>query len=86
MTVRGWNDLVDGLAYGAMPELAQREGRRLRLAALVHHPLAAESGLSPDMAEALRRSETQALAQARLVLVTSQATASIQRPARRCWA
>jgi len=30
--------IVDGLAYGAMPDLAEAEGRRLRLVALVHQP------------------------------------------------
>ncbi len=69
--------LVDGLAYGAMPDLAEAEGRRLRLVALVHHPLALETGLSPERAAALRHSEIRALAQARLILVTSPFTARL---------
>ncbi len=69
--------LVDGLAYGAIPDLAEAEGRRLRLVALVHHPLALETGLSPDRAAALRHSEIRALAQARLILVTSPFTARL---------
>lgn len=69
--------VVDGLAYGAMPELAAAHGRRLRLLALVHHPLAAETGLSPERAAALRDSEARALAQARGVIVTSAATARL---------
>ena len=69
--------LVDGLAFGVLPEVAEAEGRRLRLVALVHHPLAAETGLPPHRADALRRSEAQALAQARRVLVTSRSTATL---------
>ncbi len=69
--------LVDGLAYGAMPDLAEAEGQRLRLVALVHHPLALETGLSPELSAALRESEIYALAQARLILVTSRFTARL---------
>jgi glycosyltransferase involved in cell wall biosynthesis len=60
-----------------MPTLAEAHGRRLRLLALVHHPLAAETGLPPARAAALRESEARALAQARGVLVTSAATARL---------
>lgn len=67
--------IVDGLAFGAMPRIAARHGRRLRLVALVHHPLALETGLSPTRAQTLRRSETRALAFTRRILVTSGATA-----------
>jgi len=69
--------VMDGLAYGAMPDLAADQGDRLNLIALVHHPLAAETGLSPERAAQLRGSETRALAQAQLVLVTSRHTAKL---------
>lgn len=68
--------LVDGLAFGALPEVAAKEAGRLRLVALVHHPLASETGLRPDEQELLRRSEEGSLAAARLVVVTSAATAA----------
>ena len=65
--------LVDGLAYGAFPEkLAARFANRL--VALVHHPLALETGHSPAVAEALRHSETLALRHARAVATSSPAT------------
>jgi glycosyltransferase involved in cell wall biosynthesis len=67
--------LVDGLALGAMPALAEEAARGLRLIALVHHPLALETGLDPHTAEMLRQSEARALAAAAHVVVTSPATA-----------
>jgi len=67
--------VVDGLAFGAMAEVAGRHAARLKLVALVHHPLALETGLDPAVAARLAASERDALAGARAVVVTSPATA-----------
>jgi glycosyltransferase involved in cell wall biosynthesis len=67
---------IDGLAYGAMPsELIDRVRRKI--VALVHHPLALETGLKPERAEALLRSERTALARAARVIATSSSTAAL---------
>lgn len=66
--------VIDGLAYGAAsPALAEAIGPRAL--ALVHHPLALETGLSPERRAALEASEREALRVARGVIVTSPATA-----------
>jgi len=65
--------LIDGLAYGAFPEALATQFAD-RSVALVHHPLALETGHSPEAAEALRRSETSALRHAHAIAVTSPAT------------
>ena len=69
--------IVDGLAFGAMAEIAETEQHRLRLLALCHHPLALETGLDENVAADLRQSETRALAAAVAVIVTSAATARL---------
>ncbi len=66
--------LVDGLAFGAMADEAEREQHRLPLVALVHHPLALETGIDAERARTLEISERRALACARLTFVTSRAT------------
>ena len=67
--------VVDGLAFGVMPDLADRHGGRLRWVALVHHPLALETGLAEERRRALLDSERRALATACGVIVTSSTTA-----------
>lgn len=67
--------VVDGLASGALPDIVAAHARRLSMIVLVHHPLADETGLSPEVAERLRVSETEALSHIRGVIVTSLFTA-----------
>ena len=68
--------ILDGLAFGALPEAgAIRSGRPL--IALVHQPLALDPGLNPIQAQNFRETERAALAAAVHVVVTSEATARI---------
>jgi len=67
--------VVDGLAFGALPQIAAREAARLRLVALVHMPLAHEFGLELKVLRALRASESRALASARRAIATGRSTA-----------
>jgi glycosyltransferase involved in cell wall biosynthesis len=69
--------VVDGLALGVLPEAAEALQRNGRLVALVHHPLAYETGLDPDEAASLKDSERAALSFARRVVTTSQSTAKL---------
>ncbi len=67
--------VIDGLAYGAMAEAAERLAKRHTLVALVHHPLCQENGLSASQADRLNKSERSALHHAKEIIVTSPATA-----------
>jgi glycosyltransferase involved in cell wall biosynthesis len=72
---KGWPIVIDGLAFGVLPEAAQVLRDTHPLIALVHHPLALETGVAADDAVTLRISERAALACTRGVIVTSPATA-----------
>jgi len=78
--------VIDGLAFGVLPEAAKKMQASHLLVALVHHPLALESGLSADEAAGLHVSERVALAAARYVVTTSAATALMTSPRRRALA
>ena len=67
--------VIDGLAFGAMPE-ALVAGLPNPIIALVHHPLAHEDGLSEAAKARLLASERVALAHAKAVIVTSATTAA----------
>ncbi|QGM46407.1 glycosyltransferase family 4 protein [Methylocystis heyeri] len=68
--------LIDGLAYGVLPEAAVL-AIGPRIVTLCHHPLALETGLSPERAESLFESERRALALASHVIVTSAHTRAL---------
>lgn len=67
--------VIDGLALGALPELAAEIAKRHPLIALIHHPLAFEFGLSDAEIQLLQQSETQALQQVVRVVANSPTTA-----------
>ncbi len=69
--------VIDGLALGVLPDLAEELSRSKKLIALVHHPLAWESGLSAEEAHALRASERRSLSYSLHVIVTSPSTARL---------
>jgi glycosyltransferase involved in cell wall biosynthesis len=73
---RGCPVVLDGLAFGALPEAGSLRSRT-PLIALVHQPLALESSLDSAQADAFRESERGALAAAARVVVTSEATRRI---------
>jgi len=68
--------IVDGLAFGVLPDAAVAVSGRLNLHALVHHPLCRETGVSEAQAASLLENERQALAHTRHIIVTSHATAA----------
>jgi len=69
--------IIDGLAYGVMPEAGVALGKSHQLIALVHHPLAFENGLPADNVKRFHDSEREALRHVRHAIVTSPATARL---------
>ncbi len=69
--------VVDGLAFGVLPDAAEMLRQSHRLVALVHHPLALETGLNADECAHLRASEHAALACAHHVIASSATTKRI---------
>ena len=67
--------VIDGLALGALPEVAACVAEHHPLIALIHHPLAFEFGLSEEQVALLKQSETEALRHASGVIANSPATA-----------
>lgn len=69
--------VIDGLAMGGLPEPVRDHAQRLRVIALIHHPLADETGLSVEDQNRLRCSERAALGPCSGVIVTSAFTAGV---------
>jgi glycosyltransferase involved in cell wall biosynthesis len=67
--------VIDGLALAGLERVLETEARRLRVVALVHHPLALETGIEPASAKLLETAERNALALVRRVICPSQWTA-----------
>jgi len=71
----GSRAVIDGLAMSGLPAIVERHASRLSITALVHHPLADETGLGAPEQQRFRISETRALAAVGSVIVTSVYTA-----------
>lgn len=71
--------VIDGLALGVLPDIGSALPPGSPLVALVHHPLAMETGLDARQQATLHASEARALEAAALVVVTSHATAATLR-------
>jgi glycosyltransferase involved in cell wall biosynthesis len=67
--------VIDGLALAGLERVLDTEAKRLPVVALIHHPLALETGLDPGEARLLETAERNALALVSRVIVTSQWTA-----------
>jgi glycosyltransferase involved in cell wall biosynthesis len=67
--------VVDGLALAGLERVLDTEARRLAVVALIHHPLALETGLDPAEARLLETAERAALALVPRVICTSHWTA-----------
>ena len=67
--------VIDGLALPGLDRVLADEARRLAFVALVHHPVALETGLTADDAERYAAKERRALKHVRRVVTTSQWTA-----------
>ena len=67
--------LVDGLAFGVLPDLVPLLAARHPVISLVHHPLALESGHSPKQVRMLQVSEKKSLMHAKRVVANSPKTA-----------
>jgi glycosyltransferase involved in cell wall biosynthesis len=67
--------IIDGLALGGLPGTVAEHAGRLNLTALVHHPLADETGLDGAARARFLELERRALAACRRVIVTSPFTA-----------
>ena len=68
--------VIDGLALGGLPAPVRANSHRLRILALVHHPLADETGLELRQRDRFAALEREALAACAGALVTSEFSVS----------
>jgi|25BtaG_2_1085352.scaffolds.fasta_scaffold01180_2 glycosyltransferase involved in cell wall biosynthesis len=68
--------VLDGLAMGGLPDVLGKHHERLRLLALVHHPLADETGLNEADRHWFFEAEKRALALVKGIVTTSRHTAA----------
>ncbi|MEP3279752.1 MAG: glycosyltransferase family 4 protein [Stappiaceae bacterium] len=73
---QGMPILIDGLAFGVMSACSKELCRSHRIAALVHHPLGLETGLSPEKAQNMLECEKRILTRTKEIIVTSPRTAT----------
>ncbi|SNC68169.1 Glycosyltransferase involved in cell wall bisynthesis [Marinobacter sp. es.048] len=71
----GTSVLLDGLAMGGLPGIVEKHSQRLNLLALVHHPLADETGIGEADRQWFFDSEKRALGFVKGVITTSRHTA-----------
>ena len=71
----GGRAVIDGLALGGLPEVAETHAARIELIALIHHPLCDETGLDWALARRLLGHERRAVAACRRIITTSRFTA-----------
>jgi len=69
--------VIDGLALGTMPDSIAQAAVNHPIIALIHHPLAYESGLTIDQQAKFQESETSALSYVKHVIANSSLTAQI---------
>jgi glycosyltransferase involved in cell wall biosynthesis len=69
--------LVDGLAFGTMPEIVEQESRRLRFVPIIHMALSTTPGLTRGESAWLSNLERRALKYAHHVVVTGARTRTI---------
>ncbi len=67
--------VIDGLGLPGLDRVLETQAKRLALVALVHHPVALETGLDAPTARLLEADEKRALALVARVITTSQWTA-----------
>lgn len=71
----GQRVIVDGLVLGGLERVFARHAGRLRVDALIHHPIADETGIEADRARQWITDEARAIALAERVITTSAFTA-----------